>query len=203
MTEAEKAEFINRFDIMAGNIGNYSNESPLFRMQRERDERRERLPVSASDPSFNEQLKNIRDCLEILDPYIVTGLKMLGTWAWPDRNFSFYKSGLGRVVEGEAPISELFAGYSPLILAQKKEGVLASFHYNIKNATHGHRFYHFYPIFIDFKDGNLLSLGYNHSGADRGTIDLTNHLKEFTVDEMIRFFSMYFEINPKTGKLRS
>ena len=128
---------------------------------------------------------------------------MLGNWAWPDRNFSFYKSGLGRVVEGEAPISELFAGFQPLILAQKKEGVLASFHYNIKNVTHGYRFYHFYPVFIDFQNGKPLSMGYNHSGADRGIVDLTNHPKEFTVDEMIRFFSIYFEINPKTGKIRS
>ena len=199
MTEAE---FTNRFDIMARNIGNYSDESPIYRRQRERDEKEQRRLIRGSDTKGMKQIRAMADFIAEIDPFLTLGIEKLTAWTWGEDKYEFLKSGLGRVMPGNEPISNLFLEDpdKPYIVFNKPGGLYASFNYNIKNVIPGHRFYQYYPIMIDFQNGEPISMGYNHYGSDKGTLNLRENPISATTDEMIRFFSMYFDNGPSRGK---
>ena len=203
MTEAEKTEFINRFDIMAGNIGNYSNEPAELSRQRQDTERHEKHIVSDTDTLLLTQIEEIHDYMKVTDPFIVLGMEQLGQWTWGDSETYFFKKGLGRI---SGDISDLFSprrDYPPFEVALKPIGSLVSLEYNLCYKHPGHKFHHYYQIFMDFLDGRPLSIGQNHLGANSGVVNLEDHPKPYSLDEMIMHFSMYIQNGPKIGKVRN
>ena len=117
MTEAEKAEFTNRFGTMTRNIGNYSSEPTEFSRQRQATERHEKHIVSDADTLLLNQIAEIYDYMKVTDPFIVLGMEQLRQWTWGDSETYFFKKGLGRISGGVVFFFYFFfprRGYSPL-----------------------------------------------------------------------------------------